>query len=80
MIEVILSLVLLILAVPVGFLIAWLCKDELVVGRRWFKILIIAGILIGILFFFFGNYPIALSGIFISIVSLVSLIKSKDKK
>ncbi len=75
-----LSLILLILAVPSGFLIAWLCRDELVAGKRWFKILVALGLLTFILFFFLGNYAIALSGLFISIVSLVSFIKSRDKK
>jgi hypothetical protein len=71
---------LLVLAIPVGFLIAWLCRDELLSGRVWFRVLIIVSILSAIYFYLIGNSVITFSCLFILIISLVSFIKSFDKK
>ncbi len=92
--QIILSVVVLLLAIPVGYLIAWLARDELVQGRKWFKLLIGAGVIIsiiGMILFLAGNLAgkndinrvfitAAMTGAFIVIVSAVSLIKSWDKK
>ena len=69
----------LILAFPVGYLLAWLARDELVAGRRWFKIIVLISSLSAIISVFF-NITIALTLAFISIVTIISLIKSYDKK
>lgn len=76
----ILSIITLFLAIPAGYLIAWLARDELVDGRRWFKILIFSSIFFGILGFFSGLNSIGFSCLFISIAASVSLKKGFDKK
>ncbi len=70
------NLFLLLLAIPVGFLISWMAKEELKQGRRWFRILVIAGILGGIGFWIYGFIIESLTMFFICIVALVSLVKS----
>tara|TARA_Y100000310_G_C20674537_1_gene812185 strand:+ start:333 stop:590 length:258 start_codon:yes stop_codon:yes gene_type:complete len=76
----ILAVVVLILAVPVGYLIAWLARDELLVGRKYFRILIIGSILAGIWFYLVKRWELVLSMAFLLIISLISLVKSQDKK
>ncbi len=74
------EIVLLILAIPSGYLIAWMAKDELKDGQRWFRVLFIASVLLAGLFYLLGDSLISLTCLFISIVGLVSLMKSNDKK
>ena len=74
------ELLLLILAIPAGYLIAYLARDELIVGRKWFRILIILGLIAGTWFYLIGNKPVSLGSWFVGIMALVSLIKSNDKK
>ena len=74
------EIIILLLAIPVGFWIAWLARDELVQGKKWFRILIIASILGIIWFWLTGLDHISWASGFILIVSFISLIKSEDKK
>ena len=78
--NILIAIIILVLAIPVGFLIAWLCRDELIEGRVWFRILVIVGVLGGLWFYLTGNTVISLTLFFIAIVALVSYIKSSDKK
>ena len=80
MLKEILVAAILVLGIPSGFLIAWLCREELVQGRAWFKIIIFLSIIIAILSFVMMNIPVSLTMIFMIIVSLISLGKSFDKK
>lgn len=77
----IVEILVLIAAIPAGFILAWLARDELVEGREWFRIIIIASVVlaVGAWIFGFGRY-ISLSLAFIAIVAFISLVKSKDKK
>jgi len=73
-----LNALVLILAIPIGLVIAWASRDELIQGRKWFRILIIFSIA-GVLWFWLIGYKYAsLSAAFILIVAIISLIKSKD--
>ena len=74
------ELIILALAIPSGYLIARLARDELVDGRKWFQILIILGIAVGTLAYFIGYGYIGWTAGFMIIVSFISLIKSYDKK
>ncbi|MBU0760967.1 MAG: hypothetical protein KJ600_05685 [Nanoarchaeota archaeon] len=74
------ELIVLLLAVPVGFLLAWLARDELVIGRKWFNALIVVGVIVGGWSFLIGQKAIALTCAFIVLVTFVSLVKSFDKK
>jgi hypothetical protein len=61
-------------------LIAWLCEDELVQGRKWFMLLIALS-LVGLILFYILEMPIiTLTFTFILTVSLVSLIQSYSEK
>ncbi len=75
----IIEISLLILAVPVGFLIAWMTGDELVAGRKWFMVLLVISIVAGIGFCVFGYGYVGWTFGFIAVVSFISLMKSKDK-
>ena len=74
------EIIVLLLAIPVGFLIAWMARDELIEGKRYFRFLIIFSILGVIGGWLYGRSVEALTFGFIGIVSLVSFIKSEDKK
>ncbi len=74
------EIIILLLAIPSGYLIAYLARDELIIGRKYFRILIITGIIGLIGFWIYGRRAESLSCGFIFIVSLVSLLKSDDKK
>jgi len=76
----ILEIIVLLLAFPAGYLIAWLAKDELIEGRKWFYLLIVLSLVVGIVAYFRGWREIAWTARFAIIISLVSLVKSKDKK
>jgi len=78
-IQILLVILILILAFPAGYLLAWLCKDELVQGRKWFKLLALISTILAVIFLFF-NLTISFTLVFISIVSLISVAKSKDRK
>lgn len=70
--NVLLNLIILILAIPVGYIIVHLCRDELKAGREWFKFLVVLGAALGFFFYFFDFGYIALTCFFVSIVSLIS--------
>lgn len=74
------EIIILLLAIPSGYLITWLARDELEDGRKWFRILIIISTVSGIWFYLIGLFYISLTLGFIFIVSLISFMKSKDKK
>lgn len=80
LIKMLIEIIILLLAIPSGYLIAWLARDELKDGRKWFRILIIASMISGIWFYLIKLFYISLTLGFIFIVSLISLIKSKDEK
>ena len=76
----ILELIIMMLAIPSGYLIAWLARDELVAGRKWFYILIFLSVVVWVVFYFKGKEYASWTSGFIIIVSFISLMKSKDKK
>jgi hypothetical protein len=73
------EVIVLLLAIPTGYLIAYWANDELVSGRKWFKIIFVLCILLGIIFSFFADWTVVLSLGFILVVSGISLWKSFDK-
>lgn len=74
------ALIILLLGVPVGLLIAWMARDELVSGRYWFRILFILAIISEISFFIVGLINESLTSLFIAILALISYVKSNDEK
>jgi len=77
--ELLIAMSVLILALPLGYLLAWLCKDEIVQGRKWFKIISLLSFVFGVILIFY-NLTASFTLLFISISTLVSLVKSFDKK
>lgn len=69
---------------PAGYLLAWLCKDELVAGRKWFKIISTLSIVLAFVFLLLidieEKFVIVMGLIYIGVVSLISETKSYDKK
>ena len=74
------EILILLLAFPVGLLVAYMSRDELVIGRRWFTLLFIVSFLAGFWLFLIDKNAEMYSSFFISIVALTSYIKSFDKK
>ncbi len=70
---------LLILGVPAGYWIAWMCRDELVQGRKWFLTLMVISVIFSIISLFFLEFSYFFSCLFIAIISGVSYWKSFDK-
>ncbi len=78
MIKIILGAITLLLSIPLGLFLAYLTRDELVGGRKYFKLIIFISGLTGIIFLFF-NLEVSLSLFFIFITTLICLKKSYDK-
>ena len=74
------EIIILILAFPIGFLISFYCKDELIEGRKWFSTLTIFGIVFGLGLSIYGFRAESLTSFFIAIISFVSYKSSFDKK
>jgi len=81
LIKILLNIFLLITAIPVGYFLAWLCKDELVDGRKWFKIILVCLFVCLVLFLiFFRNMNAILSVSYMIIVTFIAFMKGQDKK
>ena len=80
MIKIFLIVIEILLSIPTGYLLAWLCKDELIKGRKWFKIILFFSLFILIIMLIIGNYPIFFTMIFFIIMTLICLWKSYDRK
>ena len=81
--QVIISIAVLLLALPLGYLLAWLTREELVQGRLAFALLIPASAVLAAAFLFLGiepKLPMVFSLLFIFMVSIVCMLKSYDKK
>lgn len=76
----ILEIIILLLGIPLGFLISFFCKEELVSGRKWFKLIIISFTIISVLFIILEDYLIFLTSFFIIITILILYKKSFNKK
>lgn len=73
------EIILVLLAIPVGFLVAWLARDELVQGRKWFLALTLVFLIVAVVFFGLGMNTESFTSVFIAIVSKISYWKSFDK-
>ncbi len=66
----------LILAFPIGYLLAKYTKEELKEGRKWFKALIYVSLLGGVAGMLIGNDVLMFSFFFIALVTSQSLRKT----
>jgi hypothetical protein len=76
-------IIILVLAFPIGYLLAYLARDELIAGRKWF--LLLEGVSLIILLViasvnFSMKIPAMLTLLFLMIISMMAYWKSKDKK
>ena len=80
-----LYVLILILAFPVGYLLAWLARDELVTWKKWYILLAVVSVIAAIPVAFLQSLsliklPVILTLFFIAIISLMAVWKSHDKK
>ncbi len=73
-----LLLIVLLLSIPSGFLVAWLARDELIEGKKYFELLFTVSF--ALIFFFLEYEYIVVSLGFITISAWISLLKSYDNK
>jgi hypothetical protein len=73
------SILLLLLAIPVGYTLAYLTKEELVAGRAWYKAIIGLSFFSALISLILGKQILVISFSFVSIVAFISLFKSYDK-
>jgi len=76
----IIEILILILAIPTGFLLSWMAKDELNAGREWFWALLFISIFLASMFLYYEIFYASLTCWFIAIVSLISLYKGCKRK
>jgi formate-dependent nitrite reductase membrane component NrfD len=77
MLKMLLSILVLLTAVPVGLLIAWLAKEELKPGKKWFRIIVLGSVLGLIAGFCLRQYILAWTFAYMAILAGISLIKAK---
>jgi hypothetical protein len=83
MIGVLVAVLGLLLAFPAGWLLAYLCRDELVIYRNWFKAIILISFITSVIIAFINfkeKWTIIFSLMFLIIISGISLFKGFDKK
>lgn len=78
--KIIISIAVLIGAIPFGYYIAARARDELLQGRKWFVFLMIISFVGGIFLFAIEQFAGAFGFCFILLATLVSYWKSFDKK
>ncbi len=78
MINIILGILIIFFAIPAGYLLAYLTKDELEKGRKWFILIISIFFIISLISLFFSKI-ISIFSIFVCLVTLISLYKSYEK-
>jgi hypothetical protein len=71
---------LIVLAFPLGYWISWMARDELVYGRFYFLVLIIACAVLGIFSFVYEKEVWGYSLFFILVFTIPGYWKSFDKK
>jgi len=79
-IKILLDVIVMLTSIPIGYFLAWLCKDE-IVYRKWIFVIFYSFVVVFIVaFIFFSQLSIILSLVYMIIVTLISILKSKDKK
>jgi hypothetical protein len=73
------ELLVLVLGIPVGLLLAYLSRDELVVGRKWLRIVVGVGVVGGLVSLEYGDVQFAVALGFVGVMALVSLFVSGRK-
>ena len=74
------SFLFLLTAIPIGFLIAFLARDELLAGRTWFRGLVLTGILGAGWFALTGKVAIAWTILYLAVLAFIAYCKGFDGK
>ncbi len=73
--------ILLLLGIPIGDILAKVTKEELEQGKKWFKLLIIASLILSVIFLILKKDDLFFTMLFIAIVTSRSLnIRKENKK
>ena len=73
------GVVVLILGIPIGNFLAKFTKEELHVGRKWFKLLVLIGLIGGFVGLIIRNDSVLFTFFFIAIVTSRSIKRTKKK-
>jgi ABC-type Fe3+ transport system permease subunit len=68
------ELLVLLLAVPVGLVLAWLCRDELVAGRKYLRWLLGGCVVVAVLLLWIGELDFGIVVLFVGVMAAVSLL------
>lgn len=78
MTQILLYIFVLATALPVGLLLAWLCADELLAGKKWFKIILYSLVLIDVIFLlFYRNIAILTSLVYMILITGISMFRAR---
>jgi hypothetical protein len=80
MIGYIFTIVILALSIPIGFWIAWLSRDELSAGRKWFVATLVGGAVLALIAGALRQAAAAYTGVFIAVLAGIAYRKSHDRK
>jgi len=79
-VNILLEIIAVLLAIPVGYLIAYMASDELIQGRIWFRTLLTIGAILAVWFYLARIYYLSLTCVFIFIISFITYTKGFDEK
>lgn len=71
--KIIIGIIVLILGIPIGNILAKVTKDEMKQGQKWFRIIVLIGLVGGFIGLIIGNDVLLFSLFFIAIVASRSL-------
>ncbi|MBM3230056.1 hypothetical protein FJZ22_00135 [Candidatus Pacearchaeota archaeon] len=67
-------------AIPIGYFLAWLAREELVVGRKWFQRLVILSLVLGGTFWAYGLREGLEIGCFLAILAFIAYHQSFNRR
>ncbi len=70
------ELLIILSAIPLGYLLAWLSREELVPGRAWFRRLMVVSLVIGGMLLLYGQPEGLTMGVFLAILAFIAYIQS----
>ncbi len=77
--KLLIALIVLTLGIPIGNWLARVTKEELKQGQKWFKLIIIISLAIGLYGLIAGNDALLFTFFFIAVVTSRSLIRKKKR-
>ncbi|MSS74601.1 hypothetical protein EXS73_00070 [Candidatus Pacearchaeota archaeon] len=76
----ILDFVVVLIAIPVGYLLAWLAREELVPGRVWFQRLAVISLVLGMGLWAYGMPTGLILGLFLAILAFIAYCQSFNRR